>query len=118
VEKIVSNHNAFNDHDFEMVITRSEYEKAALEIKKQFEKPLRLALSDADMDKEEINKIVIVGGSTRTPWIKQWLKQYFDVEVLYESVNPDEGIAYGATMMAACLEGQVAPDEEEEIINP
>ena len=84
----------------------------------KFEDPLRLALTDADMTKEEIDKIVIVGGSTRAPWIKKWLKEYFETDVLYETINADEGVAYGATMMAGLLEGQVLQNEEEEIFNP
>ena len=69
--------------------------------------PLEAALEEAGMEKEEINNVVVVGGSTRIPWVKQWLKDYFEVENLYESINADEGVAYGAAMMAGQLSNQL-----------
>ena len=51
------------------------------------------------MEKDEIDHIVVVGGSTRIPKVRQMLKEYFDKE-LVDHINPDEGVAYGAAIMA------------------
>ena len=52
------------------------------------------------MSKAEIDEVVIVGGSTRIPWVKNWLKEYFEKDELYEQIDADEGVAYGAALLA------------------
>ena len=107
VEKIVGNHVVFNDHDFEMEINRTDYEEAAQEVFARLQEPVEKALEDAQMSKDEIDEIVIVGGSTRTPWVRQWLKDYFMVDDLNEGLNADEGVAYGAAIMAGIIANQL-----------
>ena len=60
------------------------------------------------MEKDEIDEIVLMGGSSRLPYVRKWLAEYFDKDVseLKNSVSEDEGVAIGATMMAAVLTGQ------------
>ena len=60
------------------------------------------------MSAEEINEVLLVGGSTRIPWVKSWLEGYFS-QPPNESLNADEGVAYGATIMAGVLAGTM-PD--------
>ena len=98
VDKIVVDHPCYNDLDFEMEITRSQYEEAAQKVLRRLESPIEKVLQDADLETAEIDDIVIVGGSTRTPWVKKWLKEYFNVSRLFESLDADEGVAYGATL--------------------
>ena len=62
--------------------------------------PLDKVLEDAGFDKDEIDEVLIVGGSTRVPRVREWLSAYFDDAQLNESVSADEGVAYGATLMA------------------
>lgn len=57
------------------------------------------------MEVDEIDEIVIVGGSTRIPLIKEWLKEYFNTDRLHETLNADEGVAYGAAIMAGIVAG-------------
>ena len=64
------------------------------------------------MEKEEIESVLIVGGSTRIPKVREMLKEFFSIEELDETINADEGVAYGAAKMAAQLTGQIAADEQ------
>ena len=67
----------------------------------RLEKPLKDALSDAKITSDEISEIVLVGGSTRLPMVKMFLSKFFKKSKINDSINPDETIAYGATLMAA-----------------
>lgn len=65
------------------------------------------------MDKSKIDEIVLCGGSSRIPKIRQMLKDYFDGKELNEAVNPDEAVAVGATVHAAVLAGQYNANDED-----
>jgi molecular chaperone DnaK (HSP70) len=60
--------------------------------------PVTQVLKDAGMSKEEVEQIILVGGSTRIPKIQQMLSQYFGGKELNKSINPDEAVAYGAAV--------------------
>jgi len=63
-------------------------------------------LRDARMKPEEIDDIVLVGGSTRIPKVQEMLQSYFNGKELCRSVNPDEAVAYGAAVQGAILNGK------------
>ena len=63
-----------------------------------------MALEHAELSNDEVKHVVLVGGSTRIPWIKKWLTEEFGFEP-YDQLNADEGVAKGATMMAGILSG-------------
>ena len=67
--------------------------------------PVEKVLRDAKMSKSQIDEIVLVGGSTRIPKIQQLLKDFFNGKELCKDINPDESVAYGATVQAAILCG-------------
>merc|ERR1719207_224630 len=67
--------------------------------------PVEKALRDSKCSKDEIDEIVLVGGSTRIPKIQQLLKDFFNGKEPNKSINPDEAVAYGATVQAAILSG-------------
>ena len=69
-------------------------------------KPVEQALSDAGLSKNEINEVVLVGGSTRIPAVQQLVKDYTGKEP-NQSVNPDEVVAVGAAVQAGVLAGEV-----------
>merc|ERR1712042_195297 len=73
--------------------------------------PVESALRDAKMGKDEIQEIVLVGGSTRIPKIQKLLEDFFKGKALNKSINPDEAVAYGAAVQAAILHG----DKDEEV---
>jgi len=65
--------------------------------------PVEKVLRDAKMSKGQIHEIVLVGGSTRIPKVQQLLSEFFNGKQLNKSINPDEAVAYGATVQAAVL---------------
>jgi len=58
------------------------------------------ALDDANMKKDDIHEIVLVGGSTRIPKVQQLIKDFFNGKEPNKGVNPDEAVAYGAAVQA------------------
>ena len=70
VDALIAGDSEFADLDFECEITRADYEEAAKPIFNKLEAPIVAALEDAQMDMDELDEIVIVGGSTRTPYVK------------------------------------------------
>jgi molecular chaperone DnaK (HSP70) len=65
--------------------------------------PVKSALEDAQLERNQISEIVLVGGSTRIPKIQDILSKFFDGAKLNRSVNPDEAVAYGAAVQGAIL---------------
>ena len=52
---------------------------------------------------DEIDQIVLVGGSTRIPYVKEWLKRFTGKDQLNETLNPDEAVAIGAAIMVGIM---------------
>jgi heat shock protein 5 len=69
-------------------------------------KPVTQVLEDSDLKKNEIDEIVLVGGSTRIPKIQQLVKEMFNGKEPNRGINPDEAVAYGAAVQAGILSGQ------------
>ena len=67
--------------------------------------PVEKVLRDAKISKSQIHEIVLVGGSTRIPKIQTMISDFFGGKDLCKSINPDEAVAYGATVQAAILSG-------------
>ena len=67
--------------------------------------PIERVLQDAKISKDQVDEIVLVGGTTRIPKIQEMLSSYFNGKKLCQSVNPDEAVAYGAAVQAAILSG-------------
>lgn len=95
------------DIDYHLIITRDKFEELCIDLFRKTMEPVDRVLTDAKIDKSQVDEIVLVGGSTRIPKIKQMLSNYFNGKKLNESVNPDEAVAYGAAIQAAILSGQI-----------
>jgi L1 cell adhesion molecule like protein len=67
--------------------------------------PVEQVLSDAKVSKAQVDDIVLVGGSTRIPKIRELLTKFFNGKELCHHINPDEAVAYGAAVQAAILSG-------------
>ncbi len=87
-------------------LTRNEFEKLCEELISRCRIPVEKALTDARLEKSEINEVVLVGGSTRIPAI-QTLVESLTNKKPNQSVNPDEVVAIGAAIQAGILAGEI-----------
>ena len=90
----------------ELSLTRAKFEELSHDLLERCKKPVEQALSDAGLSKNDINEVVLVGGSTRIPAVQQLVKEYTGKEP-NQSVNPDEVVAVGAAVQAGVLAGEV-----------
>ena len=97
----------YEGNDLNMPLTRAKFEALCVDLFQKGIDPLDQALRDAKMSKSQIDEIVLVGGSTRVPKVRELLANYFnkDVNKLCNSINPDEAVAYGSAVQAAILSG-------------
>ena len=93
----------FDGIDFYSNISRAKFESLCNDLFQKCIDPVKKVLEDANCDKCEVHEIVLVGGSTRIPKIQSLISEYFDKRDLCKSVNPDEAVAYGASVQAAIL---------------
>ncbi|CAN1189441.1 Heat shock 70 kDa protein BIP1 [Linum perenne] len=94
-----------NGMDFSEVLTRAKFEELNSDL---FEKTLEVVKStieDSGIRKSDIDDIVLVGGSTRIPKVREMLRDMFDGKEPCKGVNPDEAVAYGAAVLGAKLSG-------------
>merc|ERR1712166_1105274 len=101
--------------DFSSTITRARFEDINMDYFRQCMEPVEKVLKDAKISKGSVDKIVMVGGSTRIPKIQELLSRYFNNKELCKDINPDEAVAYGATVQAAILSG-VKSDKIDDLL--
>merc|ERR550534_1999831 len=101
--------------DFSETLTRARFEELNNDLFRQTLKPLEVVMKDAGMKKGEIHEVVLVGGSTRIPKIQKLVKDFFNGKEPNRGINPDEAVAYGASVQAAILGGQ-STDETSGIL--
>jgi heat shock 70kDa protein 1/2/6/8 len=94
-----------NDYDLDMNITRAKFENCCRHHFNNAIKCVEKVIKDAGKSKSEVDEIVLVGGSTRIPKIQEMLSEFFNGKKLCHSINPDEAVAYGASVQAAILSG-------------
>ncbi len=87
-------------------LTRAKFEDLCRDLLNRCKTPVENALKDAGITKNDINEVVLVGGSTRIPAVQQLVKEYTGKEP-NQSVNPDEVVAVGAAIQAGVLAGEV-----------
>jgi L1 cell adhesion molecule like protein len=91
--------------DFRTNITRSRFEEMNKDLFSKCIEELQKCLRDAKVDKSSIDDVVLVGGSTRIPKVRSMLRDFFDGKELCQSINPDEAVAYGASIQGYILRG-------------
>jgi len=91
--------------DYSSTITRARFEELCGDLFRKTFEPVEKVIKDSKISKSNIDEIVLVGGSTRIPKIQSQLENYFNGKVLNKSINPDEAVAYGASVQAALLSG-------------
>ena len=102
--------------DFSETLTRARFEELNLNLFKRTLKPVTQVLSDADLKKNELDEIVLVGGSTRIPKVQQLLKDYFNGKEPNRGINPDEAVAYGAAVQGGILSGEAAEETKHVLL--
>ena len=91
----------------DITLTRADFERLVSNLTDRMIKPFKDALSDAKIDVNAIDEVVMVGGSTRMPLVAELVKKLTGKETLNQSVNPDEVVAIGAAIQAGVLAGEV-----------
>ncbi|KAI5814163.1 heat shock protein 70 family [Pyronema omphalodes] len=103
---------AFHDgKDFSETLTRAKFEELNLDLFKKTLKPVEQVLKDAKVKREDVDDIVLVGGSTRIPKVQTLLEEYFKGKKASKGINPDEAVAYGAAVQGGVLSGEEGTDD-------
>jgi len=89
-----------------MTLSRAKMEDLVKDLVEDSLEPVKKALADANLDKNQINEIIMVGGMTRMPLVQNAVEEYFGKKPNF-SVNPDEVVALGAAIQGAVLKGDV-----------
>jgi molecular chaperone DnaK len=87
-------------------ITRADLEKMVAKLIERTKEPMKKALADAGLKASDIDDVVLVGGMTRMPRVREVVKEFFGKEP-HTGVNPDEVVAMGAAIQAGVLQGDV-----------
>ncbi|MES2584327.1 MAG: molecular chaperone HscC [Pseudomonadota bacterium] len=91
-------------------ITREDFEKGSEELVKRLRRPIERALADARLEPNELAEIILVGGATRMPLVRQTVAKLFQ-RLPLRTINPDETIACGAAIQAALKAKDAALNE-------
>jgi len=105
----------YNGNDLFITISRAKFESLCINEFNKCLECIEQVLHDAKMSKDKITDIVLIGGSTRIPYIKNMLKNYFNGKEPKQDINPDEAVAYGAAIQGAIL-SQVNDDKIKSMV--
>ncbi|TRT81478.1 MAG: molecular chaperone DnaK [Microcystis aeruginosa Ma_AC_P_19900807_S299] len=92
----------------ELELTRAKFEELTRELVEKTLEPVQQSLKDSELQPSDINRVILVGGSTRIPAVQQLISRFFSAGQIDRSVNPDEAVALGAAIQAGVLGGEVA----------
>jgi len=96
----------FEGIDYESPISRARFEELNMDYFRNSMGPVEKVLRDSGIDKRNVHEVVMVGGSTRIPKVTQLIQEFFNGKEPCKSINPDEAVAFGATVQAAILTGE------------
>lgn len=94
----------FEGNDLSEPLTRAKFEEINMDLFRRTLKPVEQVLKDAGVKKDEVDDIVLVGGSTRIPKVQEMLKEFFNKDPS-KGINPDEAVAWGAAVQGGVLSG-------------
>ncbi|MBE9075487.1 molecular chaperone DnaK, partial [Microcystis sp. LEGE 08355] len=92
----------------ELELTRAKFEELTRELVEKTLEPVQQSLKDSELQPSDINRVILVGGSTRIPAVQRLISRFFSAGQIDRSVNPDEAVALGAAIQAGVLGGEVA----------
>ena len=102
--------------DYFTSITRAKFEMLCMNLFQKSMDPVQKVIVDSGISKSQIDDIVLVGGSTRIPKIQELLSNFFNGKELSKNINPDEAVAYGASVQAAILSKSTSGKEKADEI--
>ncbi|KVI03282.1 hypothetical protein Ccrd_018421 [Cynara cardunculus var. scolymus] len=108
IETIIEIDSLHKNVDFNTKISRAKFEHLNADFFNKCIKTVESCLKDAKMDKKDVDEVVLVGGSTRIPKIQQLLQEFFNGKELSKKIHADEAVAYGATVIAAKISGEIS----------
>lgn len=100
----------YEGNDFSETMTRAKFEELNMDLFKKTLKPVEQVLKDAKLKKDEVDDIVLVGGSTRIPKVQSLIEDFFNKKAS-KGINPDEAVAFGAAVQAGVLSGEEGTEE-------
>lgn len=116
-QAVIKIDHLFDDIDYKETITRARFNEIC---KSLFEKTISIvnkALNNKNLSKNDLDSIIVIGGSTRIPAIIDKLSEYFNVKKLDKSMHPDEAVAIGAAMHAANIFGNESRGLQKYLLN-
>ncbi len=105
-EPFIANDPSAGPKHLVMKVTRAKLEELCADLVKRTFEPVKEALKDSGISKDEIQEVILVGGQTRMPLIQEKVEEYFGKKPS-STVNPDEVVAMGAAVQAGVLQGDV-----------
>ena len=115
-EATIEIESLFEGVDFSEVLTRAKFEELNADLFKNTMGPVNQALEDSGFKKNQIDEIVLVGGSTRIPKIRQLVKDFFNGKEPNTGINPDEAVAFGAAVQGGIICGDTSEETESLVI--
>ena len=93
-------------YDLSETITRAKFEELNARLFEKTLEPVRRVMEDAGVDVDEVDRILLVGGSTRIPKVRQLVREHFRGKEPEQGVDPDESVAVGAAIQGSILSGE------------
>jgi len=106
----------FEGVDFNSTITRARFEEMNQDYFRKTMEPVEKCLRDSKLSKAQVHEVVLVGGSTRIPKVQSLLSEFFNGKEPCKSINPDEAVAFGATVQAAILGGNDSSEKLQDLL--
>jgi heat shock protein 5 len=97
--------------DFSETLSRARFEELNDDLFRKTLTPVDKVLADSKLKKQDIDEIILVGGSTRIPKVQQLIKEYFNGKEPNRGVNPDEAVAYGAAVQGGVIGGESGTEQ-------
>ncbi|EAX94846.1 dnaK protein [Trichomonas vaginalis G3] len=103
--------NFFEGQDLKETYTRKQFNDNIEELLQKTLRTIQGVIDDANLTKEDISDVVMIGGSTRSPRVREIVSEYFGGKKLCTEINPDEAVAYGAA-----IQGEIISSENFDVV--
>mmetsp|Transcript_3853 Transcript_3853/g.3644 ORF Transcript_3853/g.3644 Transcript_3853/m.3644 type:complete len:652 (+) Transcript_3853:26-1981(+) len=103
-------------NDYFTTMTRAKFEELNMDYFRGCIEPVERVLRDSGLAKNQIDEVVLVGGSTRIPKVQQLIQEFFNGKEPNRNINPDEAVAYGAAVQGAILSGDTSSQVQNVVL--